>query len=114
MQPLQPIQESESGGPAMSLTESTQIVFKLHIIIEPDGEEYHAYCPALKGLHTCGPTESEALSHAIDAADAYLRSLINHGEPIPLETVERRSAPRWPRFGRRPTHHSQQVSVAVA
>jgi len=58
--------------------------FIIQIEIERDGEEFHAYCPALKGLHTCGSTEEEALKNAKDAAIAYLQSLIKHGDPIPI------------------------------
>ena len=31
-----------------------QIAFKIQVVVEPDEGEYHAYCPALKGLHTGG------------------------------------------------------------
>jgi len=58
--------------------------FTIDVIIEPDGDEFHAYCPGLKGLHTCGSTEEEALQNAKDAAVAYLVSLMKHGDPIPI------------------------------
>jgi len=61
-----------------------QIDFQVEIIVEPDGDEYHSYCPALKGLHACGETVDEALSNARDAATAYIESLIKHGDPIPV------------------------------
>ena len=64
-----------------------QIEFQVEIIVEPDGDEYHACCPALKGLHTCGETVDEALSNARDAATAYIESLIKHGDPIPVGVV---------------------------
>ena len=64
-----------------------QIGFQVEIIVEPDGDEYHAYCPALKGLHACGATVKEALSNARDAATAYIESLIKHGDPIPVGVV---------------------------
>lgn len=32
---------------------------RLDIIVEPDGDGFHAYCPMLKGLHTAGDTEKE-------------------------------------------------------
>jgi hypothetical protein len=37
-----------------------QIAFRIQVIVEPDEGEYHAYCPALKGLHTGGTTQEEA------------------------------------------------------
>jgi predicted RNase H-like HicB family nuclease len=64
---------------------NTSIIgFALEIIVEPDGNEFHAYCTALKGLHTSGTTEKEALSNAVDAAKAYLASSIRHNDPIPI------------------------------
>ena len=59
------------------------IGFKIEVIVEPDEDGFHAYCPALKGLHTCGDTEKEALNNAKDAAIAYLESSIKHGDYIP-------------------------------
>jgi len=61
-----------------------KIEFQVEIVVEPDGDEYHAYCPALKGLHTCGSTVKEALNNARDAAAAYIESLIKRGDPIPI------------------------------
>jgi predicted RNase H-like HicB family nuclease len=60
------------------------IGFRIEIVVEPDERSFHAYCPALKGLHTCGDTEKEALQNAKDAAAAYLQSLVVHGDPIPV------------------------------
>ena len=60
------------------------IEFKIEVAIESDNSGFHAYCPALEGLHTCGDTEEEALNNAVDAAAAYLKSLIKHGDPIPV------------------------------
>jgi len=60
------------------------IGFRIEFIIEPDDEGFHAYCPALKGLHTCGDSEEEAIRNVRDAAIAYLQSSIEHGDPIPL------------------------------
>ena len=61
--------------------------FKIQVIIEPDEAGFHAYCPALKGLHTYGETEEEALENARNAAIAYLRSLIKHNDPIPVGII---------------------------
>ena len=58
--------------------------FKISVIIESDEDGYHAYCPALKGLHTCGDTEEETVNNAKDAIIAYMHSLIKHGDPIPI------------------------------
>ena len=63
----------------------TRIIgFRVKVFVEPDSVGFHAYCPALTGLHTCGDTEKEALQNARDAATAYLQSLIKHGDSIPV------------------------------
>ena len=67
--------------------EQRSISIRLGIVVEPDGNEFHAYCPALKGLHTSGKTEEEALQNAKDAAMAYLASLIKHGDSIPVGCI---------------------------
>jgi len=69
---------------------SLPLEFRVQVVIEPDGTGFHAYCPALKGLHTSGNTQKEALENAKDAAIAYLRSLIKHGDPIPIGIMTQR------------------------
>lgn len=61
-----------------------QIKFNVRIIVKSDKPGFHAYCPALEGLHTHGDTYKEALKNARDAATAYLTSLIKHKDPIPI------------------------------
>ncbi len=56
---------------------------KYKIIIEPDGDSFHGYCPTFLGLHTCGKTEEETLANVKTAIRAYWCSLLKHGEPIP-------------------------------
>jgi predicted RNase H-like HicB family nuclease len=57
---------------------------KILAIVEQDGDGFHAYCPAFKGLHIDGSTEQEALSRTIDGLKWYLDSLERHGDPIPV------------------------------
>ncbi len=62
-------------------------VFK--VAIEPDKFEdgrdaWHAFCPALKGCHTCGHTYEQALSNLREAIDLYVQDLIEAGEQIPV------------------------------
>lgn len=61
-----------------------KLSFTIIVVIESDDGRFHAFCPSLKGLHVEGTTEEEACQNAIDAAIAYLKSLIKHGDPIPL------------------------------
>lgn len=69
-------------------TKREEIKFKVPIILEDDNNEFFAYCPVLKGLHTCGKTEEEIIENIKNAIAAYLISLIKHGEPIPLCIIE--------------------------
>jgi predicted RNase H-like HicB family nuclease len=66
----------------------TKTVFEIGICVEKDGEGFHAFCPALKGLHVDGDTKEEALENARKAVILYLRSLIKHNEPIPIAPVQ--------------------------
>ena len=63
------------------------LIFKILIIVESDGDGFHAYCPELKGIHVCGDTSEEALSVAKDAVEVYLKMSLAHGDPIPLGTL---------------------------
>lgn len=97
----------------MSSKIKRNIIVALQVIIEPDEVGFHAYCPALKGLHTSGDTEEEALANARDVAIAYLDSIIKHGDPIPvgviLSEVERSLCP--PQKG--VTQHIEELAVAA-
>ena len=91
------------------------IGFIIEVVVEPDDDGFHAYCPALRGLHTCGATEVEAVENAKDAAIAYLQSLIKHGDLIPVgilihEEVEE-TPPSFPKgFSR----HTEALKVPCA
>lgn len=54
------------------------------IVVEPDDDGFHAYCPALKGLHVGAQTEQELLDHLNHALTLYLASLARHGDPLPV------------------------------
>ena len=91
------------------------IGFRIDVIIEPDEDGFHAYCPAFKGLHTSGDTKEEALDNARDAAIAYLESLIKHNDPIPVgiimkKEVEDKILP--PR--NLASHYTEDVKIACA
>ncbi len=88
----------------------TTIEFKIDIIVEPDESGFHAYCPALKGLHVGGDTKEEALQNARDAAIAYLESLIKHGEPIPVGVARRDSRG----IAANVSHYTEDLKVACA
>ena len=92
------------------------IKLRINIDVEPDEDGFHAYCPVLKGLHTCGNTEEEAVNNAVEASLAYLESIIKHGEPFPagiLVNQEREAEETIPR--RKGRHqHVQTLELAPA
>lgn len=61
---------------------------RVRFVVEPDDDGFHAYCPDLKGLHVGGDTVEEALENAMDAAQAYVSSLLKHQDPLPVGAVE--------------------------
>jgi len=62
--------------------------YRYTVILEPEeGGGFHVFVPALKGCHTQGETEEEALANAQEAISAYIESLKAHGEPIPAEDL---------------------------
>lgn len=63
---------------------AVRLLLKFTVIVEPDGDSFHAFCPAFKGLHVDGKTENEALRNATKAARVYVDSLAAHGEPLPI------------------------------
>ena len=63
---------------------SGRLRLRVSVVVEPDGDGYHAYCPAFKGLHATGETEDDAVEGARAAALAYLESMVSHGDPIPV------------------------------
>jgi predicted RNase H-like HicB family nuclease len=67
-----------------AVNQATNLTLKLRVIIEPDEDRFHAYCPAFKGLHVDGANEEEALNNAGEAAIAYLNSLAANHEAIPI------------------------------
>jgi predicted RNase H-like HicB family nuclease len=60
-----------------------KLKLKFDVVIEPDDDSFHAYCPGLKGLHVDGRTESEAVENALEAARLYVVSMLRHNEPLP-------------------------------
>lgn len=90
------------------------IGFRVGIIIEPDDVGFYAYCPALKGLHTCGDTEEEALENAKNAAIAYLESSIKHDDPIPVGVILEEEIQKISPSREHVSHHTEDLQVACA
>lgn len=60
------------------------LTLRLSVIVEPDEGRFHAYAPALKGLHADGDSEEDALRNLTDALPAYVESLSKHGDALPI------------------------------
>ncbi|NOT57995.1 MAG: type II toxin-antitoxin system HicB family antitoxin [Deltaproteobacteria bacterium] len=58
------------------------------VILELEEEGgFHVWCPALKGCHSQGDTEEEAVANIQEAITAYLESLHDEGAPFPTDIV---------------------------
>lgn len=91
------------------------IGFRVELLVESDSVGFHAYCPALKGLHTCGDTEQEALQNAKDAAIAYLRTSIKYGDPIPVGILIHEEAEQPPTVSREGIKsHTEDLAISCA
>ena len=54
------------------------------VVLKPlDDGRWHAWCPVLKGCHTWGHTQAEAMFYIQDAVNLYIEDLIACGESIP-------------------------------
>lgn len=54
------------------------------VILEPDPTGgFHAFCPGLKGCHSEGDSESEALANIREAIELYVETLVEDGMPLP-------------------------------
>jgi predicted RNase H-like HicB family nuclease len=55
------------------------------VVIEPDGDEFHAFAPALPGCHTFGATLDETRLNIIEAMQLHIECLLEDGETLPVE-----------------------------
>jgi predicted RNase H-like HicB family nuclease len=70
---------------AAPFKKKTMKTYTYRVIVEPDGDAWHAYCPALKhlGAATWGKTQEEALKHIHEVVQMVLQELREDGEAIP-------------------------------
>ena len=61
--------------------------YNFRIVVVPDGERWHAFCPALEGhgAATSGHTQQEALQNIQEVVQMVVESLKEHGETQPAE-----------------------------
>lgn len=65
-----------------------ELKVKIRVVVEPDDDAFHAYCPDLKGLHACGDTHEEVRQNVDEAIRLYFESLLKHNHPIPVGVLE--------------------------
>ncbi len=66
--------------------------YLFRVMIEEDetedgGKAFSAWCPELPGCNTWGTTREEAVANVREAVECYVRSLLKHGDPIPVEPL---------------------------
>lgn len=59
--------------------------YTFKVVVEPDEDRWHAYCPALEeyGAATWGLTREEALRHIQEVVQMVVEELQEDGLPIP-------------------------------
>lgn len=64
--------------------------YHFRVVIEPDGERWYAYCPALvsQGGVTWGHTQREATKNIQEVVQMAVDSLLEHGETLHIETAD--------------------------
>ena len=76
--------------------EKTVTTYAFKVVVEPDGDRWHAYCPALSNwaAATWGYTEEEAYRNIQDVVQMVVEGMIEDGIPIPTEAAEQLLEPR--------------------
>jgi predicted RNase H-like HicB family nuclease len=64
--------------------------YTFKVVVEPDEDRWHAYCPALegKGASTWGHTREEALKRIDEVVQLVVDSMIEHGEFLPNDSTD--------------------------
>ena len=74
-------------SPHQSSEKTSLRTYTFKVVVEPDDDRWSAYAPALvaKGGATWGHTKEEALKHIQEVIQMVVETLVEDGEPIPLE-----------------------------
>ena len=69
-------------------TTPKRVTYTFEVVVEPDEDVWHAYCPALRvhGAATWGTTREEALEHVREVVEMVVAELREDGESIPADT----------------------------
>ncbi len=71
--------------PSNTVEDTAMKVYQFTVVIEPDGEAFHAYVPALPGCHTFGATIEEAQANIKEAIGLHIEGMLEDNEPLPVE-----------------------------
>lgn len=88
-----------------------QLKFTVPIIVKPDTVGFHAYSPALKGLHMDGDTEEEALNNARICARDFLEIMIQDGIPIPLSIISTDEVKKLQGASNKEGYYTEEITV---
>lgn len=61
--------------------------YTFRVVVEPDDDRWHAYCPALErhGAATWGYSQEDAIRNIHQVVEMVVQSMREMGEPIPTE-----------------------------
>ena len=62
----------------------SEVELWVSVVVEPHEDGYRAYCPAFEGVEAAGTSEDDALDKVREAGTAYLKKVIETGDPIPV------------------------------
>lgn len=64
--------------------------YTYRVVVEPDEDAWHAYCPALEGYGgaTWGKSRAEALRHIREVVAMIVTELVDDGETLPASEAE--------------------------
>jgi predicted RNase H-like HicB family nuclease len=70
-----------------TIADAGRTTYTYSVVVEPDEDAWHAYCPALQGYGaaTWGMTHAEALRHIREVVAMVVAELIEDGEPLPAD-----------------------------
>jgi predicted RNase H-like HicB family nuclease len=93
--------------------EIKQLIFQVPIIVKSDTVGFHAYSPALKGLHMDGDTELEALKNARLTAKDFLEIMIQDGIPIPLSILSSKESEPLIGLKKKKGYYLEEITVNI-
>ncbi len=89
----------------------TALRFRVPIVVKADSSGYYAYSPTLKGICVDGKTREEALQVGIEAARLLLLSMIESGDPIPLDILGDRESAAVSNQEKDISYHVEEIRV---